>query len=40
VDIIRPSPFPWIMRAVITLVRLTSRSLNWIFYKHWKVINR
>jgi len=40
VDIIRPSLFPWIMRGVITLVRLTSRSLNWIFYKHWKVINR
>jgi hypothetical protein len=40
VDIVRPSPFPWIMRGVFTLVRLATRHVNWIYYKHWKLIDR
>jgi len=40
VDIVRPSLFPWLMRAMVTVVRLLSRSVNYIFYKNWKVIER
>jgi Aspartyl/Asparaginyl beta-hydroxylase len=40
VDFIRPSPFPGLMRGVVTLVRLISRSFNHVFYQNWKVIGR
>jgi beta-hydroxylase len=40
VDFIRPSPFPGVMKAFVTLVRLISRSFNHVFYQNWKVIGR
>jgi beta-hydroxylase len=40
VDIIRPTPFPFIMRSVITVIRLMTQSFKFVYYKHWKVIDR
>ncbi len=40
VDMLRPSPFPQVMRGVIALVRLLTQSFKGIYYKHWKVIER
>jgi aspartyl/asparaginyl beta-hydroxylase (cupin superfamily) len=38
VDIVRPTPFPAVMRAVVTVIRLLSESFKSVYYKHWKVI--
>ena len=38
VDMIRPTPFPRIMASVITVVCYVTRSVRFIFYSHWKVI--
>lgn len=40
VDIIRPTPFPAIMRAVMTGVRLATQSFKFVYYQNWKVIER
>lgn len=40
VDIIRPTHFPAVMRSVVGLIRVVSRSFNYIFYSNWKVIDR
>jgi hypothetical protein len=40
VDIVRPTPFPGIMRAVISGIRLLTQSFKFIYYKNWKVIDR
>ena len=40
VDIIRPTPFPRIMSAVVTVIRLLSQSFKAVYYKHWTVIDR
>ena len=40
VDILRPSLFPRVMESMVALVRVVSRSFNFIFYKHWRVIER
>jgi hypothetical protein len=40
VDIVRPSPFPWLMRAVVTLVGLVCRSVHPRFYHPWAVLGR
>ena len=40
VDIIRPTPFPRVMAAVITGVRHLTQSCKFIYYQHWKVIDR
>jgi aspartyl/asparaginyl beta-hydroxylase (cupin superfamily) len=40
VDIVRPTPFPAVMRAVVTAIRLMTQSFKFIYYKHWKVIDR
>ena len=40
VDIIRPSYVPAVMRAVVGLIRVVSRSFNYVFYSNWKVIDR
>jgi hypothetical protein len=39
-DIVRPSLLPGLMAAIVGCVRLISRSFNFIFYKHWNVIQR
>ena len=38
VDILRPSPFPWLLSSVLTGIRLMMAPLRAIFYKHWTVI--
>jgi hypothetical protein len=40
VDIVRPTPFPAVMGAVVTGIRMLSQSFKFIYYKHWKVIDR
>jgi hypothetical protein len=40
VDMIRPTPFPGVMRAVISGVRVLTRSFKFVYYKNWKVIER
>jgi hypothetical protein len=40
VDIIRPTPFPWIMKSVVAGVRVLTQSFKFIYYKHWTLIDR
>jgi beta-hydroxylase len=40
VDIVRPTPFPRLMTAVVTGIRMLSQSFKFVYYKHWKVIDR
>jgi aspartyl/asparaginyl beta-hydroxylase (cupin superfamily) len=40
VDIVRPTPFPRLMSSVVTGIRMLSQSFKFIYYKHWKVIDR
>lgn len=40
VDIVRPTPFPRLMTGVITAIRMLSQSFKFVYYKHWKVIER
>lgn len=39
VDIIRPTPFPAIMRGVIAITRYLTHSFKFIYYGNWKVID-
>jgi beta-hydroxylase len=38
VDMVRPSPFPGLMRAVISGIRMMTQSFKFIYYQNWKVI--
>ncbi len=38
VDILRPSPWPWLMSSVLTSIRLAMAPLKALFYKHWTFI--
>jgi aspartyl/asparaginyl beta-hydroxylase (cupin superfamily) len=38
VDMVRPTPFPGIMRAVISGIRLLTQSFKFVYYQNWKVI--
>jgi hypothetical protein len=40
VDMIRPTPFPGVMRAFISGVRLLTQSFKFIYYQRWEVIDR
>jgi len=40
VDMIRPTRFPGIMRAVITGIRRLTQSFKFIYYQNWKLIER
>ena len=40
VDIIRPTPYPAVMRSVVTAIRLMTQSFKFVYYKQWKVIDR
>jgi Aspartyl/Asparaginyl beta-hydroxylase len=40
VDMIRPTPFPGVMRIVISGVRLLTHSVKFVFYQNWKVIEQ
>jgi beta-hydroxylase len=40
VDMIRPTPLPGVMRAVMSGIRLLTQSFKFVYYKHWKVIDR
>jgi aspartyl/asparaginyl beta-hydroxylase (cupin superfamily) len=40
VDMIRPTPFPGVMRAVISGIRLLTQSFKFVYYKNWKVIDQ
>jgi aspartyl/asparaginyl beta-hydroxylase (cupin superfamily) len=38
VDMVRPTPFPALMRTVISGVRLLTQSFKFIYYQNWKLI--
>jgi hypothetical protein len=38
--VVRPSPFPGVMRAVISGVRFLTQGFKFIYYQNWKVIER
>jgi len=38
VDLLRPSPFPFIMRGTVAIIRLLSSSFKFVYYRNWKVI--
>ena len=40
VDMVRPTPFPGFMRAVIAAVRLMTQSFKFVYYKNWKILER
>jgi hypothetical protein len=40
VDMIRPTPFPGVMRAVMSGIRLLTQSFKFVYYQNWKVIER
>jgi aspartyl/asparaginyl beta-hydroxylase (cupin superfamily) len=40
VDILRPSPFAFVMNGVVTGIRFFLKGANAIFYKNWKVIGK
>jgi hypothetical protein len=39
VDILRPTLFPRVMGAVVTSLRMLSKSFKFVYYKHWKIID-
>jgi len=40
VDMIRPTLFPDLLVSAVSLIRALSRSVNFIFYQNWRVIER
>jgi beta-hydroxylase len=40
VDIVRPTPLPGVMRAVISGVRLLTQNFKFVYYKNWKLLER
>jgi hypothetical protein len=40
VDMVRPTKFPGIMRAVISGIRWLTQSFKFIYYQNWKLIER
>jgi hypothetical protein len=37
---IRPTPFPGIMRAVVSITRTLTQSVKLIYYRNWQVIEQ
>jgi len=35
---IRPTPFPAVMRATVYVTRLLTESFKFVYYQNWKVI--
>jgi len=40
VDMVRPTPFPGVMHAVMYGIRLLTQSFKFVYYQNWKVIDR
>jgi len=40
VDMIRPTPFPAVMRSVISGIRFLTQSFKFVYYQNWKLIER
>jgi hypothetical protein len=40
VDMVRPTPLPGVMRAIVTGIRLLTQSFKFVYYQNWKVIDR
>jgi beta-hydroxylase len=40
VDMVRPTPFPGVMRKVISGVRLLTQSFKFVYYQNWKILER
>jgi hypothetical protein len=39
VDIIRPTPFPAVMMGVIAITRYLTKSIKFVYYGNWKIID-
>ncbi len=39
VDIIRPTPVPALMRAVVAITRYATQSIKFVYYGNWKIID-
>ena len=39
VDIIRPTPLPALMRGVVAITRYATRSIKFVYYGNWKIID-
>jgi hypothetical protein len=37
VDMVRPTPFPGVMRAVMSGIRLLTQSFKFVYYQNWKL---
>jgi hypothetical protein len=37
---VRPTPFPGVMRAVIFGIRMLTQSFKFVYYQNWKLIER
>ena len=40
VDMIRPTPYPAVMRSVISGIRFLTQSFKFVYYQNWKLIER
>jgi aspartyl/asparaginyl beta-hydroxylase (cupin superfamily) len=40
VDMVRPTPLPGVMRAIVAGIRLLTQSFKFVYYQNWKVIDR
>jgi len=38
VDMLRPSPWPWLLSGILTGIRLVMAPVRAVFYKHWTII--
>lgn len=38
VDMLRPTPWPWLLRGILATIRLGMLPVRAVFYKHWSVI--
>jgi hypothetical protein len=38
VDMIRPTPFPAVMRATVYVIRLLTENFKFVYYQNWKMI--
>ena len=38
VDMLRPTPWPWLLSGVLTVIRWGMAPVRAVFYKHWTFI--
>jgi beta-hydroxylase len=38
VDMLRPTPWPWLLSGILTGVRVATAPVRAVFYKHWTIL--